>query len=351
MDDVDTLRFIERQLYDSLDVEGLSLEEAEAKVRETFKLLYDEFKESSIQTYRELAPRALADIRDENAQFEKRNLARWKPAFDHLEMMWHVASEIGELHGKEVQSRNEHDNDEVMAALAHIFPKALLIIQEIICLLKGGYPDGALTKWRSLHELSITAMYIRKRGQRAAVAYLVSFHFSALRSALQINEYSARTGIERFTDQEIADMKDRCTQAEILLGRTIPKLRDGEWPRIAGLNDFFAIERDVKMDHWRPWYRWASSAIHASHRPADKMLGLKDAKSSANLVGSSNSGFVDPFQLTAITLSHVFTTYLRHSVNMDRMVHTAVMLDFGKEMATIAISAEQSTRVDHANSP
>nr|WP_159075159.1 DUF5677 domain-containing protein [Celeribacter baekdonensis] len=110
----------------------------------------------------------LAELSPHPKGFEERTFSRWKPAFDHLDMLWHVAQELGELHGKDVQRRNDEDNNATMAALARIFSKALLVVQEIIYLLKGGFPDGALTRWRSLHELSVTAMYIAKHGEDTA---------------------------------------------------------------------------------------------------------------------------------------------------------------------------------------
>src|SRR5690606_25692448 len=122
---------------------------------------------------------------------------------------------------KEVQAEGGEDNDEVMAALAHLFPRALLVTQEIICLMRGGYPDGALARWRSLHEITVTAMYIAKVGKDAAIAYLLSFHFSARRAAYQMNQRTEREKIERFSGEELAGFVRRCAEADIVLGRMI----------------------------------------------------------------------------------------------------------------------------------
>lgn len=344
MDEFESLNTIESAIAASLDFTEMDDEQATEKIAELFELSREDCKNSSIASYKERAAEALTNDREDTKNFEKRNFSRWKPAFDHLEMLWHVAKELGELHGKDVQRRNGKDNNATMAALAHIFPKSLLVVQEIICLLKGGFPDGALTRWRSLHELSVTAMYIVNYGDNAAIQYLLSFHFSARRAAHQMNEYSERSGLGRFTAEKIQELDERCAMAERVLERKIDNDKNGEWPRITGSHPNFArVEESVGMDHWRPWYKWASSFTHANHRPADKSLGLAETTVPINLVGASNSGFVDPFQLTALSLAQLVETYLFYSISLDRIVHIDVFHELANEMADIAIKAEQDS--------
>lgn len=344
MDEDESLNIIENAIAASLDLTEMDDEQAAQKVAELFELSREDCKNGRIASYKENAAENLAIIREDIKGFEERNFSRWKPAFDHLEMLWHVAQELGELQGRDVQQRNDEDNNATMAALAHVFPKSLLVVQEIICLLKGGFPDGALTRWRSLHELSVTAMYIAKHGDSAASQYLLSFHFSARRAAHQMNKYSDRSGLGGFTAEEIQEFDERCAMAERVLGREIDKDKNGEWPKITVSHPTFAhVEESVGMDHWRSWYKWASSYTHANHRPADKSLGLAETTVPINLVGASNSGFVDPFQLTALSLAQLVETYLSHSINLDRIVHIDVFHDLANEMANIALTAERDS--------
>lgn len=337
-------RILEKSISASLDLQSTSSEEAVMKVSKLFELVRADCKNSSIESYEESASENLFAVRANIKDFEERNFKRWKPAFDHLEMIWQIAQELGEAHGKDVQERNGNDNNTTMAALAHIFPKSLLVVQEIICLLKGGFPDGALSRWRSLHEFSLTARYIAQHGEKAATEYLLSFHFSARNAALQINKYSGLTGISGFTETDIHELDARCASAERILGRTIKTAKDGEWPKITVTHPNFAsVEKSVNMDHWRPWYKWASRYTHADHRPAHDSLGLTETALHINLIGPSNSGFVDPFQLTALTLAQLVETYLKHSINLDRIVHIDVFHELANQMAEIALAAERYT--------
>lgn len=350
---------LDARMHDSLSILQRSLTEAVLKNADAgdidpqvfserfmkmFELVRPVCEASSLQAYLEKAPEVLEEYREADAGFRARNFERWKPSFDHLEMMWSVAQELGEMHGKVMHAR-DCDNDTVMAALAHIFPRALLVSQEIICLLKGGFPDGALARWRSLHELSVTAIYISKHGEAAAVPYLLSFHFAARRAAHQLNEHSERAKIDRVSEAELKELDARCAAAEKILGREVQKDKDGEWPAIMkNHKNFAAIEKDVEMDHWRPSYKWASTHTHANHRPMDKLLGVSETGKELHLIGASNSGLVDPFRMTAISLTQITTTYLFHGVNVDRIVHAGIMQKLSDQMFTISMENERLTR-------
>ena len=288
------------------------------KFMELFELCREECETSCLQGYKQKAPILLADFREMDTGFESRNYKRWATSFDHLEMVWTIAQELGEMHGKEIKAENGNKNNEIMAALAHIFPRALLVAREIICLLKGGFPDGALTRWRSLHELAVTAKYIRNHEKSAVVSYLMSFHFSSRRAAHQMNEFANVNNMNRFSKEELGELDAKCSMAEEIIGQKIKNDKDGEWPKILqNRRNFADIEKDVGMDHYRPLYKWASTHTHANHHPMEDLLGQTDSSGQAHLVGQSNSGLVVPFQLTATTLGEITTTYLSHGINVD----------------------------------
>lgn len=164
---------------------------------------------STLQHYRKISGEALDLIRNETKGFEERTFERWKPALDHLEMMWHISRELGEAHSKDFDADQAECTHAVMLAVSAIFPKALIVTQEIICLLKGGYPDGALARWRSLHELTVSALYISKEGKEAALNYLLSFHFSARIAARQLNEFADRAKMAPFSEEELRAFDDK----------------------------------------------------------------------------------------------------------------------------------------------
>lgn len=57
-------------------------------------------------------------------------------------------------------------------ALNRLFSRAYEIVGEILVLIRSGYADGALARWRSLHEVCVIAIFLSKRTDKCAEMYL-----------------------------------------------------------------------------------------------------------------------------------------------------------------------------------
>lgn len=200
-----------------------------------------------------------------------------------------------------------------------------------------------MAHWRSLHELNVTAMYILQVGHESAAAYMLSFHFSARRAALQMNKHAELALLDRFSKDELEGFDARRKEAEEALGRKISEDKDGEWPKInLKHRDFAALEQHVGMDHWRPRYKWASQHIHADLKPIGSLLGMSGSREIVNLVGASDSGLADPFMMTAISLAQVTMTYLSVTPNLDRVVHSSVLMKLSDEMSELVMKIQNN---------
>jgi hypothetical protein len=349
------LTLLEKSILEAVSEANADGKKNAAELSEDFERMFLEVRESCkeamLKDLLASAGEMLSAERIERQGFERRTFERWKPSFDHLEMMWRIAQEVGEANARFSETSEREDEDFTFNALCSIFPRALLIAQEVLCLLRGGFPDGALARWRSLHELTVTAMFLAKRGEDASKEYLLSFHFSARRAAKQLNSYSDRNQIKELSAAELYEIDQRCKEAERILGRNVVSDKDGEWPAITMSHRTFAdLEREVGMDHWRPYYKWASTHTHAGHRLADRLLGLSESDETQYLVGASNSGFVDPLQMTAISLANITSTFLLYRPNADRIIIADVLLEISKLMSSIAMENERSTLAEHKRS-
>lgn len=302
------------------------------------------FVSALLSTLRADAPKMLGARRKDIAGFERRNIRRWRRAFELLEMIIAITEEVGEANDHALRGDAQRECDYKFEALSQLHPRAILVSREILCLLRGGYPDAALSRWRSLHELTVTAMFIASQEQQIALQYLASFRFRSLRAANQLNKYAERAGMDPFTDQQIAELETECQAAEKQLGRRLKKDYDWASPADTDKNiTFDAIEKSVGLDHWRPRYRWASQHTHAGHRPPDRLLGLVEAEAPVMLVGPSNSGFTDPLHMAAISLTQMATTFLFHKPNLDRLVVAEALSKLSNELGPLALKIERKT--------
>ncbi|SPP97822.1 DUF5677 domain-containing protein [Bradyrhizobium vignae] len=152
-------------------------------------------------------PQLLARARKSDAGFEKRNLKRWRKPFDLLELLWNISQEVGAKFNETERPDAVAAKDYQFDALVSLHARALLVAREIQCLLYGGYPDGALSRWRSLHEIAVMAVFLKQHDSETSHRYLASFPFTALRAARQLNEHAERANMTPFSQQELAAMK------------------------------------------------------------------------------------------------------------------------------------------------
>ena len=57
-------------------------------------------------------------------------------------------------------------------AVLWLHARCLQAFREIECLMRGGFPDGAFARWRTMLELFVFAKFIKKYGEKVADAYL-----------------------------------------------------------------------------------------------------------------------------------------------------------------------------------
>lgn len=305
-------------------------EKCDERVRELGKLLAEQ-SSNSLSTWRA----------DESA-FTERCRSRWRQAFDLLESLIMTVAAVGEENERLLRPKAAEENDWKFDAIAHLHAKAVLISKEIYQLLKGGFPDGALSRWRTLHELSVTASFIHQNETNIAHRYVASFWFRALRAAHQLNEYAERARLEPFGDADIERLESTCKSLEAQFGRSLEG--DYAWAKPAlgkKVANFASIEESVGMDHWRPRFKWASQHIHAGHRPADRVLGMSEAKEYAHLVGPSNSGFSEPIHMCAISLMQVFSSFLLLEPNVDRIAWVNAVQGIVDDLGVIVMRMEE----------
>jgi hypothetical protein len=284
------------------------------------------------------APAMLKDLREENAGFQKRNFKRWKKGFDLLEMLWHISMEAAYF------ANQPEPKNITFGTLRNLHAKALLITQEIVCLLKGGFADGALSRWRSLHEISVVSFFLAQHGDEATQRYLESFEIHAYKAMLQYNEYSKRAKLKKFKKREVEKKK---VNYEIITGKYGDDiLSDYGWSA-KFINKkrptLFDLEKSIGMDHWRPYYKWASHYTHPNHKPIETFLGLAESNVPTLLVGPSNSGLTDPAQLTAISLTNTTLSFLLLNPNFDQIVMVKIIQLLKDQIGSTFMKVEKET--------
>lgn len=305
------------------------------------------------------APKALKEHRREEAGFQRRLRDPWGSAIDLLETLLHAAIEVGRWFDEPNRPKAVKVQDLRFEALIRLHARAAQTVWEVLTLLKAGFADGANSRWRTLHEVTVIASFIRDGDNDLAERYLLHHNITRWRSLPDHQAYADRLHTERFTDEQVADIETVHEKLVCRFGRDY----ENEWGWAAQAlrvrsPKFRQIERATDLDHWRPYVRMASHAVHAGSQGITFSLMTPDDDRGA-LAGPSNVGLADPAVGTALSLNIITCTLLIHFPDLESLAaaqaigRLAVEVNeaFGEAHHVLAarIAAEEEAEADEAD--
>lgn len=240
------------------------------------------------------------------AQFEANLHAVWGGAFDLLEIIVHTSREIAAAIDKHWLREKRKRRSLKISLMHRLMARACRVAQEIVVLLRSGLASGAHARWRSLHEIAVVARLLAVDDKDMAERYVAHRAVTKYQSTLAYETHAERLGLRPVSAKVIArnkKVRDQAIQrygegfeapygwASAALGRAARKFDD--------------IEKLAGFDAFRPYYKYASQAIHASTQGTLEAEGLP-VGNTVLLSGPSNYGLADPGQLTAHSLVAVF---------------------------------------------
>jgi len=243
----------------------------------------------------------LAQHNINHREFIERNCKRWDSGIAQLELL-HITSQEAGVYFKEYYLKfPELENDPLLGVLMRLHANAC----------KGGYPDGALARWRSLFEISVTSLIIHKYGKDAAIDYIKHGNIKTVEGIQEYQKTAEKMNLEPYSEQEIEDalaLKDSLNEGE----------KHWHWARKhTGFSKLEKLREHISLDHWSHNYKLASRNIHADYSEMRSLLGMREAKENLLLVGQSNSGMTLPAHITAIMLTQITSCFLTAYITED----------------------------------
>ena len=244
----------------------------------------------------------------EEQDFRKCCYERWKPCFDLLHVFRYFCIEVGSLFQKEFCRYKQYQHDPLLGVLMRQHALSCRITGEVESLLRSGYPDGALSRWRTLHEIAVTSILIHKFGTPAAEDFIRFGFVESVKGMEAYQETANAMGRVPFSDAEIDSAKR--TRDEILAANNHLKSRSG-WalPHVCS-SRFEKLQKAAKLEKWKNDYKWASQNIHTTYRETRALLGMSEAAEDGLLVGPSNSGLAEPMHFSAIALAQTTSAFI-----------------------------------------
>jgi len=311
-------------------------------IRETASIILSSLKKN--------APSMLKKQRRDMKGFENRLGKDWKKPFDLFEMFLVIAIEAGDEFNSEFRKDEAERNNYVLEALTRLHARACQIASEVFVLLKSGYADGAHARWRSLHEVSVVASFIKTHGQEVAEKYLLHDKIESFKAANLFQKHYKALGDEPIPQEEYDSIKEVYDKLVIRFGSSYKN--NYGWASSALNKDnpvFLDIEENSGLDHLRPYYKLASHNVHANPKGIMFKMGLLRNTQNILLTGPSNFGFTDPAQGAAISLGNVTITLLTTKPTIDNLVVSNILLDLTSEISNEFLKVQKDIEKRAAN--
>ena len=268
----------------------------------------DELCSRFIESFRASESEQTDHFNREERGFRERCYKRWRSDLDLLQVFRHFCAEVGSLFQKEFCRYGQYRHDPLLGVLMRQHANACRIAGEVEALLRCGYPDGALARWRTLHEIAVSSILIRKFGMAAAEDFVRYGLVEAAKGMEAYQETADAMGRVPYVSHEIdaaRKVRDRLVSANRDL-----ESRSGWARRHVGAARFEKLKEAAGLDKWKNDYKWASQNVHTTYRELRALLGMSEAAEDGLLVGPSDSGFAEPAHFSAIALSQTTSAFM-----------------------------------------
>jgi len=270
----------------------------------------------------------LEQVRVIQTQFVEKNREKWKYAFDHIETLIEICSEAGSNVNRRSRPSAAVSQDLLFDTLTKLHAKSCLLAREIYCLLVNGFPDGAHARWRALHELVATSIFLKRSDSKTVEKFRHHKVVDAYKGARQHSSLKGRLQATPPSEHQISMLQEEYEELIRRYGKNFknPYGWAEEFLNITNRRATFAdIEKAVGLDHWRPYYKLASQNIHATAQTISFSLAVVPSNEDILLTGSSDSGLIDPAHSMSISLTQVTANLLSYSPNLDDAVYLKVI--------------------------
>lgn len=281
-------------------------------------------------------------------QFRDNLNERWSKGLNDLRLLLAISRDVGETYYKRLRRSKAKKGLLARDVLGRLHTRACQVTAEIITLLENGYADGAMSRWRTLYEISVVGTLIAKNGDDLAERYIEHEAIESKRAMDEFVRNHADLGYAPPSKREIAAVTKRCNAAVNKFG-TAFGTPYGWAIGYIGINNpnpkFVHLEDAAGRAMMRSHYKMASYNIHASPKGITFRLGTIDDPNML-IAGATNAGLEEPGQNTAITLT-TLTSYLmgpRHS--LDNLVQMRILMLLRDQAVSGFIRAGRKLRRD-----
>lgn len=236
-------------------------------------------------------------------------------------------------YGKYFKLFDTFDDHIKLDTLIAIHVRACQVANEILVLIKNGYADGAHARWRTLHELSVTFLYLYDSDFEVIHMYN---DYEIIEKYKKAKEYKAcedSLDLEKLQDDEWEELSKRRDEIIEKYGKDFSEgygWTMNDLPK--GRRNFRELEKHVGTEKLRIIYSWANESVHAGVSGIKDKLSLREEESYHFLTGSNDCGFLDPVQHTSNSLCQMSEVLLGMEDSILHKIFDELLFYFQNEI-------------------
>lgn len=267
---------------------------------------------------------SLALNEQDMAGFRMRLALAWKTPLDRLRSLSMMCQEIL-MELTEDQAAGSIAFTPKFNALTKLFSRAVQLSGEIHNALSGGYSEGALSRWRAMHETCVILSILSSADSAVSERFLDFRSVLDYRAATFFNEFGGMGESEKISTIDMARLE--VTYRDVLAKYEVGFDKENGWaaPLIAdrGKITFFKLEALSGYDPLRVQYKLASQYVHTGADSLGNRLGLCLSKKNILLTGPSNEGLAQPLIYCGLSLVAALSSLVHEYPGRQRDVFEA----------------------------
>ncbi|MEC0311368.1 DUF5677 domain-containing protein [Paenibacillus lautus] len=313
----------------------------EKMLNETTPIMVDDLRKSQGEM--------LEDQRLLRAEFEARLHRRWSKPLALLETLIVISLESSEELYKENISIAKSKSNIKFEVLIKIHARACQISYEILALLRSGFADGAMTRWRTLHELAVLSFFISQNDNDVAQMYLDYEFIERYYEMLEYIKYAPILGYSELPKEDIDELTSKRAELIHKYGNEFEKPYGWTLNVLDKKNrNFKALEENIQLDHLRPYYKLACNYVHLGPKASSFSLGNIEG-SKIIIAGASNYGLANPGQNACLSLTQITTCLLTSYPTFEALMTCKIMDKFSSEACELFVEVQKQIELEEDN--
>jgi hypothetical protein len=211
--------------------------------------------------------------------------------------------------------------------------RACQIANEIRVLVTNGYADGAHARWRTLHEICVTFLFLYDHDYETVQMYNDYEIIEKWKKAKEYRETYEQLNFDPLEESEWQTLEQARQNLLVKYGKDFGDSYGwfiNHMPK--GRRNFKELEKLAGQNHFRAVYGWANENVHAGISGLRQRLGLREQDQQYFLIGPSDYGFLDPVQYTAASLVEMSYTLLNMENSIMSTVYSELLTFFQQEL-------------------